>query len=137
MTAQEAFTPILDSDEKIIESFKPQKFRFIGLGMIWDVIKGLFVALFGILFLFLSTLDGWVDEDGNPAEGIPSLIGWIIIGFAVLLIIIAIVWRLVKYKKVWFCYTNKRIITTKALSDSSHSTGSIPYFVAISLTTPL
>lgn len=115
MTAQEAFMPILDTDEKIVESFKPNKFRFIGLGMIWDVIKGLFVAIFGGIFIGLSYIPGdWIDESTGEVDPngnfIPRIIGFVILGFALLTILIAIIWRLVKYKKVWFCYTNKRIL---------------------------
>lgn len=115
MTAQEAFMPILDTDEKIVESFKPNKFRFIGLGMIWDVIKGLFVAIFGGIFIGFSYIPGdWIDESTGGVDlnknFIPRIIGFVVLGFALLTILIAIIWRLVKYKKVWFCYTNKRIL---------------------------
>lgn len=115
MTAEQAFSPILDNDEKIIESFKPNKFRFIGLGMIWDIIKGLFIAIFGGIFVGFSFIPGeMVDtETGEVLPNgnlIPRIIGIVIIGIAVLTIAIAILWRLVKYNKVYFCYTNKRII---------------------------
>ena len=115
MTAEEAFAPILDSDEKIIESFKPHKFRFIGLGIIWDILKGLFIAIFGGVFLGVSFIPGeWRDSETGEVDPngfmIPRIIGFIVIGFAIVTIIIAIIWRLVKYNKVYFCYTNKRII---------------------------
>ena len=115
MTAEEAFALILDTDEKIVESFKPHKFRFVGLGIIWDVIRGLLIALFGGIFFLISFFAGeWTDSE--TGEVVPNgnliarIIGISIIGIALLTIAISIVWRLVRYKKIWFCFTNKRII---------------------------
>ena len=121
MTAQEAFMPILDNDEKIVESFKPHKFRFIGLGIIGDFLKSLIFVAFGLVAVLLSfcdmttttteIVDGVekvVEEPTNP--WVIRGIGLGVIGFAVLLILIAVVWRIIKYRKTWFCYTNKRII---------------------------
>lgn len=113
MTAQEAFQPILDTDESIVESFKPNKFRFIGLGMIADIIKGLFIAIFGLIFFLIASIPGdFTDaETGEPVDSsIFKIIGLVILAFAIITIVIAIVWRLIKYNKVWFCYTTKRII---------------------------
>lgn len=112
MTAQEAFSPILDSDETIVEVFRPHKFRFVGLGIIWDIIKSLGIAVFGALFFGFSYIDGWVDADtGEPIDMMfGKIVGIVIFSFALLLIIISAVWRMVKYNHTFYCYTNKRII---------------------------
>lgn len=111
MTAQEAFKPILDNDEEIVESFRPHKFRFIGLGVIGDFIKSLGIMIFGgiaIACSFCDMVDSETGEAVNP--WIIRGIGLGILGFALLLVAIAVIWRVIKYKKTWFCYTNKRII---------------------------
>ncbi len=111
MTQEEAFKPILDSDETIIESFRPNKKRFIAFGFIGGLFKVSFFLVFGFVIFGLSFMTGWVDQDGNPVTlNIPRIIGLVVVGAAVLFLIIAIIWRITIYKKIWFCYTNKRII---------------------------
>lgn len=111
MTAKEAFMPILDNDEKIVESFKPHKFRFIGLGIIGDFLKSLIFVALGLAAILLSFCDMTDVETGEPANPwVIRGIGLGILGFALLIVILAVVWRIIKYKKTWFCYTNKRII---------------------------
>lgn len=111
MTAKEAFMPILDNDEKIVESFKPHKFRFIGLGIIGDFLKSLIFVAFGLVAILLSFCDMVDAETGEPANPwVIRGIGLGILGFALLIVILAVVWRIIRYKKTWFCYTNKRII---------------------------
>lgn len=127
MTAQEAFANILDSDEKIVESFKPNKFRFIGLGMIWDIIKGLFIAIFGGVFFGVSFIPGeWIDENTGQPDPlgylVPRIIGIVVMSFAVLVILISIFWRLVKYNKTYFCYTNKRILIRTGFIGADYQT---------------
>ena len=120
MTAQEAFAPILDSDEKIVESFKPNKFRFIGLGIIGTILKSLPVMAFGLIWALLSGLitngTGTCEINGveKTAEECAKEMAWLpfigygLIAFMVLLILIDVIFKLVKYNKVYFCYTNKQ-----------------------------
>lgn len=122
MTAQEAFAPILDSDEKIVESFKPNKFRFIGLGIIGTILKSLPVIIFGVIWALISGLfsDGagscTINRVEKTAEECAEELTWLpfigygLIAFMVLIIIIDIIFKVIKYSKVYFCYTNKRII---------------------------
>ncbi len=57
---------------------------------------------------FCDMVDSETGEAVNP--WIIRGIGLGILGFALLLVAIAVIWRVIKYKKTWFCYTNKRII---------------------------
>ena len=111
MTQEEAFKPILDSDETIIESFRPNKKRFIAFGIVADLFKVSFFLIFGFVVFGLSFMTGWVDQDGNPVTlNIARIVGLVVVGLSLLFLILAIIWRIIQYKKIWFCYTNKRII---------------------------
>lgn len=111
MTAQQAFEPILDSDETIVESFRPNRFRFIGLGIIADLLKGLIIAGFGGVVFAFSYIGEWVDDSGATVDSIiPRIIGIVIFCFAFLIVLIAVVWRAIRYNKTFFAYSNKRVL---------------------------
>lgn len=110
MAQEEAFLNVLDSDEKIVESFKPHKTRYILFGIISDFLKSLIFDAFGIITLLITSLD-FTDESGEEVSTLGGqIIGWCILGIGILIFLIAVVWRLVSYKKTWYCYTNKRIL---------------------------
>lgn len=113
---KDLFNQILDKDEKIVKTFKPNRFRFIGLGVIAKIIGCLPFLLFGILWTVLS---GFIDSEGATCNGgectevdliFVRAIGFIIIGLALLITLINVAFSFVRYKKTLFCYTNKRII---------------------------
>lgn len=125
MNYEEVFKPVLDKDEKIIEAFKPQKFRAIGLRIIKDIIVGALLCAFFSVFVLISgsmeeqdpseltcTING-VEKVGEECEiGIDlfkivplSLMGIIILG-----VVLGIIMHVVRYHKTFYCCTNKRII---------------------------
>ena len=91
------FEPILDSDERIIETFKPNKLRFIWL------------PLFFFLTLFIILLIGPVLI--ILTEGSEELyLTFIFFGFLFLLLLLSPLIASVRYKKTIYCYTNKRVL---------------------------
>jgi len=100
MEAKEAFSKILDSDETIIEAFKPNKFRSTVIGIIGDVLVALFTAALGIVLLTIR-----LHGNGNEVTG--AVVFFTMGG---LILIYSLISRPVRYMKAWYCYTNKRII---------------------------
>lgn len=112
MTAEQAFTNILDNDETIVETFKPNKKRFISISLIRDVILLLVVSAFFIPF--------FVSVGQMPPEAVGIVFG--MFGIFALIIILTIVSRLVSYDKTWYCYTNKRIIIRSGFIGADYKT---------------
>jgi len=106
MTQEEAFSKILDSDETIVESFRPNKFRSTIINIIRDILVSLIITGVGVGLLYLS-YSGLKDDAGRVMAKEP---GWIFIGIGLFLLVISIISRIIRYTKCWYCYTNKRII---------------------------
>ena len=102
---------ILDDDEEIKESYKPNKKRFV---LIRTVISCLFMLLFGGAFLVVGILGvlsiiSFADESG--VQDISGAIAFIVIGgIPLLLIVMSIVGNIVRYKRTIYVVTNKRLI---------------------------
>ena len=102
---------ILDDDETILESFKPNKKRFVFIGISFTTILFLLfgggIFTFGLLG-FLNVIH-FVNEAGDPdpSGAVPLMIAGCIPLLIGLLSVIGIVAR---YKRTVYVITNKRII---------------------------
>ena len=96
MKEEKLFEPILDNDEKIVETFKPNFLRFV-------ILSSLIIALFLIPF-FLVGIFMVLGEPDIRVGGIAFL------GFATFALLISPISNAVRYTKTAYCYTNKRVI---------------------------
>lgn len=124
MKNEDIFYPILDKDEKVLETFKPHKFRSIGLRIIKDIVIAAVVCAFLSIFIFVSNFDSEdasdmscvindVEMSGKACVDSLRLFTIIPLGMMVLVVLgvlLAIVVYIVRYKKTFYCCTNKRII---------------------------
>ena len=96
MKEEKLFEPILDNDEKIIETFKPNFLRFV-------ILNSLFIIIFLIPFFAVGVF---------IILGAPDslLVVIITLGFASFVFLISPVSNAIRYTKTAYCYTNKRII---------------------------
>lgn len=95
------FEQILDKDENIVETFKPNKFRlFMG-----NFIGSLFLFAFAIVICCLGFFIP--DEMGNTLDPI-----WLLIPFGVYLVYLGLMFLFLSlwYNKTFYAFTNKRII---------------------------
>jgi len=95
MENAELFEKILDKDEKIVETFKPNKIRFVLIPFISIMV---FIIPFLILGIFLLC---------DSEEFLPGIFFMSIV-FVFVLLGPGTCW--IRYKKTAYCYTNKRII---------------------------
>ena len=128
------FEPILDKDEKILETFRPNKKRFVGLTILRSTITTLVILLFPTIFilvaLFAKNSAGQCDINGVPASpeecsGALSnfvIIPCIIAGVIVLGYLFSIITRIVVYRKTYYCCTNKRIIIRRGFIGADFQT---------------
>ena len=111
MTIEEDVKRILDSDEEIVKSYKPNKKRFVLInflfsGLIFNLIPiGIFVfGLLGLLGVVTFT-----NEAGERDYSLPfGLVIFGGIGMAVL--VITCISFFVRYKKAYYFVTNKRLL---------------------------
>ena len=96
MKNEKLFEPILDNDEKIVEIFKPNFFRFV-------LLSTLFIAVFLLPFFLVGLFMVIGGGDGTIA-GVVTLI------FFAFAFLVTPVSNAVRYTKTAYCYTNKRII---------------------------
>ena len=97
---------ILDKDEEVKVSFKPNQKRFVFLNLIISV--PFLLLFFGIFFgVGLAGLLGIMAFEGGNGGGIFMLIPSVII---LIIIISTIVGTAVRYKRTIYVITNKRII---------------------------
>lgn len=137
MEHEELFIQILDNDEKIIETFKPNHKRFVGLTILRNIITTLVVLIFPAIFLIiLLVLNNGVNEttqceiNGVEHTGEACRVGLapfvvipcIIAGLIVLGFIFSVVTRIVVYKKTCYCCTNKRIIIRRGFIGADYQT---------------
>ena len=96
MKDKKLFEPILDTDEKIVETFKPNFLRFVLLSTL--LIAIFLVPFFAVgIFMVVGTTDAGVG-------GVAFLI------LAAIALLISPVTNFVTYTKTAYCYTNKRVI---------------------------
>lgn len=107
MTTSNEISLILDTNEEIIKSYKPNKKRFIYL----NIIGSIFPLLIGLVLIVLAILMStgviiFTDSDGDS----PALFLYIFGGVWSGLILISVLSRFISYYKTVYCVTNKRII---------------------------
>lgn len=106
------FETIIDKDEEIIKVYKPNKRRFVLMNIIGATLSFipmlLFFALVGILALTgnmeVINEDG---SDGNLSMGLTFVVLAILVVLAFVFIVIS---RIVRYKKTFYAFSNKRIL---------------------------
>ena len=116
MTNQEEIKRILDSDETIELSYKPNKLRYILIGGFAAFIPALIFCGLFLLFGILTLTGVWsiTDENGNP-ERVAPVFMIIIGGLPLLLALLNLTFRCVRYKKLGYYVTNKRLIIQSGL----------------------
>ena len=137
MNYVEFFEPILDKDEEIVETFRPNKTRFVGLTILRNAIASIVVLLFPLIFILIEIfINNGINEstqcevNGVAMQGeacrqglapmliIPGIIaGIILLGF-----IFSIIARVVVYKKTYYCCTNKRVIIRRGFIGADYQT---------------
>jgi len=108
--SKELFEKILDNNEEIVEVIKPNKFRTLVLKLIFS---NLFLVIVAAVMAVIGVLnpDGieGTDGEGNPSV-LPAIVFYGIAAFLILIIVINVITSIVRYNKLCYCYTNKRII---------------------------
>lgn len=95
------FNDIIESDEKIVQGFKPVKSKvFASNFLCWFVFLGIFTV---VVMLVL-----WLDSGVVMSE---KIIGTSIVGGIFLILFSIVLWfTILYYKNTYYVYTNKRII---------------------------
>ena len=107
------FDQILGKGEEIIDCIKPNKVRYIWLNLLAIFLFSLLI--FGIPFILIFFgLAAEADEGIIPAIGLAVVFG--------LILIVSIIVLFVGYKKVVYCYTNKRIIIRSGIIGIDYKT---------------
>ena len=96
MKYEKLFEPILDNDEKIVEIFKPNFFRFA-------ILSSIFIAIFLIPFFLVGIFVTLGGED-------MLIPGIITLAFALFAALVTPLTNCIRYTKTAYCYTNKRVI---------------------------
>ncbi len=103
---EEPFKDIIEKDEKIIKTFKPNKTRF----WLGRILSATIIPLTVMIFSFILPYAIAVSEEANPDPlTIPAVI---VITLLVILAILVIVFitGILDYRNRFYAYTNKRII---------------------------
>lgn len=95
------FNDIIESDEKIVQGFKPVKSKvFLSNFLCWFVFLGLFTIAVMLML--------WLDSSVEMSE---KIIGTSIVGGIFLILFSIVLWfTILYYKNTYYVYTNKRII---------------------------
>lgn len=124
MVNEEKFSNILSEDEKIIEVYKPNKFRAVGLTLIRNAVLFLFMAAIVVVFALIpyfkdlnssdvTCMVNGIETSGADCKQIDQIYLIIPICLASLIVVLffsSVFTTLIKFNKTFFCYTNKRII---------------------------
>lgn len=102
---------ILDNDEEVLKTYKPNKKRFVLInflfsGFIFNLIP---IAIFVIGLLGLLGVIAFTTEAGERDYSAPVVM-MVIGGIGVLFLIIACIGFFVKYNKTYYFVTNKRLV---------------------------
>lgn len=121
MNDKELFSPILQKDEEIIKTFKPNKKRYV-------LVSGLFSSIFQILLLALGIImavagfsGNVLNEDGTVDYGF-GWFGVVIVVLFVIFILITWISLAVSHKKTIYAYTNKRILIRRGFIGVDYAT---------------
>lgn len=95
------FKTILDNDEKIIKTFKPNKLKF-------SITYIIYFLMTSILFIFPPVFMFFVPDENGETISLTALL--VVLGLFGLVLIFLIVFINVSYKKRYYAYSNKRIL---------------------------
>lgn len=105
----ESFAKVLDDNETIVKCIKPNRIRYVVIGLIMNAI--LFLLLLGLGIAALILGKNGIDLEMNSEDILAAnVIGWVMIGISIAFIAFSVANVLVRYKRVLYCLTNKRII---------------------------
>ncbi|MCL2444558.1 hypothetical protein FWD07_00355 [Candidatus Saccharibacteria bacterium] len=107
------FDDILERDEKIIQTWKPDKVRF----WFWHVV-GYVVDMAILIFVMI----GFVKWDWEWSIFRIDIAAWMIAVVAIVVLIIEIVLRSLKYKNRLYGYSNKRILVRSGMIGIDYKT---------------
>ena len=98
---REWFSDVLDKDESISGSYKPEKFKFFFMAILTYCVIGLIIVLFATLAVIFPT-----DMEEAPTLWYRFIPSAVFLAGLVVNCLLDAVW----YRNVGYCYTNKRII---------------------------
>jgi len=102
---------ILDDDEEVIDSYKPNKKRFVHLNLL---LTGFIFLLFtgGLLTFGILGLTGVITflNDNGEKEIFPAIMVTVVASIPLLFYLITIIGTIIKYRRAFYVVTNKRII---------------------------
>ena len=129
----EDFSLILDADEMIIKTYKPNKKRYTLISLFalspFIIVPTMFVVL---SILMLTNVINVVNEDGSHDYS-GAIIMMIFSLIFILFIISTPFIKLFSYKKAMYCITNKRVIIRHGLIGVDFKSLSISSIVAINV----
>lgn len=118
MNNENYFEKILDSDESIIEVFKPNRKRFVNL----TILRNTFATLFTLLFPGIFIVVAIAASESNDFDIIFYIVPIIIAALIVFGYIFSIISRFTVYKNTYYCCTNKRIIIRRGFIGVDYQT---------------
>ena len=125
------FETVLEQDEQILMSFKPNKkrmllFTFL-ISKIFLFLLSIFLIVFGAVYYFNgsgSTYEDWVSGVG------------VSIGFGLLLLLVSVLYTLVPilmYKKTYYIVTNKKIVIRTGIIGIDYKTLDIDFIGSVNV----
>ena len=107
---------VLEKDEKILVTYKPNKKRFVSCTILRNALASLVVLLFPALFILIIFLGNKDQQNVDSALVIPYIIG----GLVVLGFVLSVVVRMVVFEKTIYCLTNRCIIIRRGFIKVSY-----------------
>ena len=104
MNELEEFKKVLDSDENIVYSYKPNKTRFVWLNILGSFLFTLIIVAFFVVFGVVWLINS--DKVELPAIILFSAGGLIFVLFN----LVTIIFSFVRYNKTYYVVTNKRLV---------------------------
>ncbi len=125
------FETVLEQDEQILMSFKPNKkrmllFTFL-ISKIFLFLLSIFLIVFGVVYYFngsVSTYEDWASGVG------------VSIGFGLLLLLVSVLYTLVPilmYKKTYYIVTNKKIVIRTGIIGIDYKTLDIDFIGSVNV----
>lgn len=128
---QEFFLDILDKNEKIIETFKPNHKRFVVFTILRNLIASLIVSVIPLIFIIAPACSNNYGVELIGIITVPIiLLSIIVIGF-----ISSVIIRVVVYKKTFYCCTNKRAIVRRGFIKADYQILNYNQIGGVELTT--
>lgn len=104
--------PVLDDDEEIIKTYKPNKKRFVSLTLVFScAISAIFVSIFLLVgILGVTGVITFTDENTGKVDMTAPVIFIVISGIILLILLSNIFLYRISYKKAFYALTNKRVL---------------------------